>query len=237
VLTAVRARLRILRATADAGVTLMELVVAMALSTLIGAMTLTLFLQVNDTTQTSNDRAINTAQARQVMQSWTSYLHVADGPSYGNPSHRFEWITDSDLLFYADLGNRAASTDAVSAPTVVWLRLTNGRLIEEQFTYGTTSPKVCRILADSVTAAPLFTAYDTTYAAMTGQDLGSPMATGGTGCTDLPSSVSQTDFTAVSALEDVARVQISFTITDTRKKRSAQFSSSADVPELAGATP
>lgn len=231
------ARRNAVRVVADAGVTLIEMVVAMALSTLIGAMTLTLFVHVNDATQTSTDRAINTAQAREILQSWTSYLHVADGPSYGDRSHRFEWITASDMLFYADLANRGSSADAVGSPTVVWLRLTSGRLIEELFAYGTTTPKVCRILADSVTASPLFTSYDTTYAAMTGQDLGASLATAGTGCTNLPSSVSQTDYTAVSALEDVGRVQISFTITDTRGKRSADFSSSADLPTLAGATP
>lgn len=235
-LNALRHRLRRLRARADAGVTLVEVMVSMALSTLIGAMTLTLFVQVNDSTQTSVDRAINTAQARQILQSWTSYLHVADGPSYGNASHRFEWITSTDMLFYADLANRSADADSVSAPTVVWLRLTNQRLIEEQFTYGTTTPKVCRVLADNVTAAPLFTAYDTTYASMTGQNLGQPIATGGAGCTNLPSSVTQTDFTAVAALQDVARVEIDFTITDTRNKHSVPFFSSADVPTLSGAT-
>ena len=222
-LTRLRARL-----AGDAGVTLVELLVGMTLSVIIGAMTLSLFVNASDATRATTDKSIDVAQARNVLQSWTSYLAVADGPSYGTTSHRFEWITDSDALFYADLGNRA-STDSVGAPTVVWLRLTGRRLIEEQFAYGTTSPKVCRILADTVSAAPLFTAYDTTFAAMTSGMLGQPMATGGAGCTDLPSSVTQTDQTAVANLQKVSRVKVAFTISDTAGKHSTAFESSADV--------
>jgi type II secretory pathway pseudopilin PulG len=223
VLTRLRTRL-----AGDSGVTLVELLVGMTLSVIIGAMTLTLFVNASNATNANTDKAINVAQARNVLQSWTSYLAVADGPSYGTTSHRFEWLTANDVLFYADLGNRTA-TDAVGAPTVVWLRLTNQRLIEEQFAYGATTPKVCRILADRVTATPLFAAYDSTYAAMSSGSLGLPMATGGTGCTNLPASITQTDQTAVANLQKVSRVKVAFTITDTAGKHSTEFESSADV--------
>ena len=224
-LTRLRAHL-----AADDGVTLVELLVGMTLSTIIGAMTLTLFVNASDATQASTDKSIDVAQARAILQAWTSYVSVADGPSIGSASHRFEWITDDDMLFYADLGNRsAASVDSVGSPTVVWLRLTNSRLIEEQFAYGTTSPSVCRILADHVTAAPLFTAYDSSYAAISSGTLGEPLATGGAGCTDLPASVTQTDQAADARLQTVSRVTIAFSITDTRGTHSTQFESSADV--------
>lgn len=237
-LTGVRARLRTVRCGADAGVTLVELLVGMALSTIIAAMTLALFVNVNDSTQGSTDRAIVGAQARTVLQSWTSYLHVADGPTYGNPSHRFEWITSTEMLFYADLGNRASSSaDAVTAPTTVWLRLTGGRLIEELFNYGSTTPKACRILADHVTSSALFTASDLTYTPMPTEQLGAPLAVGGPGCTELPPSVSQTDLGAVARLQQVARIEIDFSVTDTRGKRTLPFRATADVPTLLGGSP
>lgn len=217
------------RLAEDDGVTLVELLVGMALSTIIGAMTLFLFVNANATTQASTDRSIDVAKARGLLQAWTSYVQVADGPSSGTASHRFEWFTSTDVLFYAALGNRDAAADSVGTPTVVWLRLTGSRLIEEQFAYGTTSPAVCRILADRVTASTLFTAYDETRAAMSGVDLGQPIATGGTGCTDLPGSVTQTDTTAVANLQSVSRVAIAFTITDTRGTHTVDFRSVADV--------
>ena len=217
------------RATGDDGVTLIELLVGMALSTIIGAMTLFLFVNANATTQASTDRSIDVAKARELLQAWTSYLQVADGPSSGTTSHRFEWLTSTDVLFYADLGNRGSAADSVGSPTVVWLRLTGGRLIEEQFAYGATSPTTCRILADRVTATTLFTAYDATQAAMSATDLGQPMVAGGSGCTSLPGSITQTDTTAVTNLQSVSRVAIAFTITDTRGTHTVAFRSVADV--------
>lgn len=213
----------------DDGVTLIELVVGMALSTIIGAMTLFLFVNANATTQASTDRSIDVAKARGLLQAWTSYVQVADGPTSGSASHRFEWFTSNDVLFYADLGNRSATTDSVATPTIVWLRLAGGRLIEEQFAYGTTSPAVCRILAQNVTASSLFTASDATRAAMSGVDLGQPMVAGGAGCTSLPSSITQTDTTAVANLQSVSRVAIAFTITDTRGSHTVEFRAVADV--------
>ena len=236
-LSTLTTRLHRLRAQADAGVTLVELVVAMTLSTIVAAMTLTLFINVNDSTQRTVDSTIGTAQARDVLEAWTSYLRVADGPTPGHPLHRFEWIQPSDMFFYADLRNRTASIDTVTSPTGVWLRLTGGRLIEEQFAYGATSPSTCRILADRVTSPALFTAYDATYTAMSSAELGQPMATGGAGCTDLPGSgVSQSDIGAVVALQQVSRVGIAFTIADPRNLHTESYGSSADVPVLAGGT-
>jgi hypothetical protein len=234
VLTVLRRRLRATRG--EDGISLVELLVAMGLSTIIGAMTLALFLNVNGSSQRTVDRSIDAAQARSVLLSWTSYLQVADGPRYGDPSHRFEWITPTDMFFHADLGNRGGDPDTVDAPTGVWLRLTGGRLIEEQFAAGATDPSVCRILAGNVTAPALFTAADLTFAPMTGQDLGRPMATGGPGCTDLPGPVSQDDLNAVATLQKVGRIVLAFSITDTRGTSTLPFTSTADVPPLLGGT-
>ncbi len=123
VLTSCHRRGRELRARPDAGITLTELLVTMGLSTIIGALTLMLFVHVDDSTSATTDRTIGAAQARIVMQAWSAYLGVADGPSApGSTSHRFEWVTPSSTVFYANLENRPG-TSAVSPPTMIWLRL------------------------------------------------------------------------------------------------------------------
>ncbi len=144
------------KTTDDAGVTLIEVVVAMSLSTILGTVALLFFTAANDSAASSLDRSISSAQARVALQSWTAYLRVSDGPAAGNPSHRFEWITPTSTLFYADLGNRTG-TAAAGAPRMVWLRYdaAKSQLVEEQFTrsgsaYGAT-PTACRILATNVT--------------------------------------------------------------------------------------
>ena len=148
----------------DEGVTLVELVVSMTLTIVLGAITLALAVTMNDSAAGTTDRSIGASQVRTALQAWGDYLQVADGPSAGSPQHRFEWIAGDSMLFYADLGNRAGTT-ATTPPTRVWLRRdTNQQLVEEQFAWnGSTSsypstPTICRILATSVTSLA-FTGY------------------------------------------------------------------------------
>src|SRR5438445_245157 len=91
-------RLRAVRLRSDAGMSLTELLVAMVLSTIIGAMTLGLFVKMTDTTTRSTDRTINSAAARNTIQAWTGYLRVADGPVAGSRLSRIEWLTANDIL-------------------------------------------------------------------------------------------------------------------------------------------
>jgi Tfp pilus assembly protein PilW len=241
----IRRRLAALRTGRDAGITLMELVVAMTLNVIIGALTVGIFIKVNDSSDTSIDRAVSTASARNAIQDWTAYLRVADGKTAGVKTNRIEWLTQKDMLFYADLYNRTVTNLAVTgAPTMIWLRLdTAGALIEEQFastaTAGT-APRVCRTLAPAVStpAAALFTGYDSTGAAMTSPlNLGTAPSAGA-GCVALPVTVpslsAHPDQNALANLQNVTSVVIDFVVRDTKGEHPIEFTSQAVLPALGG---
>ena len=217
----------------DAGATLTELIVAMTLSVILGAVTLTMFVTVNGSAASSTDRTIGSSQARDALQSWSGYLAVSDGPVSGSTSHRFEWISAHDMLFYADLNNRAGSA-ARSAPSIIWLRLDgNQQLVEEQFASYSTFPasySSCRILATGVTSTT-FTPYTT---ATVSGSFGIPTFTAGNGCQPLPVSVTQTDGIAVSNLQQVNSIQIDLSVQSGSDLRVLAYSTLASVPPLSG---
>jgi type II secretory pathway component PulJ len=226
----------------DDGITLTELLVVMALGTIVGALTMGMMIQVSNSTTSTTDRTISSASARNVIQAWTAYLRVADGTTAGTGTNRIEWLTAKDMLFYADLKNRNLNNVATTAaPTMIWLRLdTGGSLLEEQFPSTAAvgaSPTVCRTLATSVTtpSAPLFSALDAGGAPISAQGTAPTVAAG---CQKLPVTVpSQTSHpnTAVQAiLQHVAIVAIDFVVRDTRKQRSLEFRSQAVLPALGG---
>jgi hypothetical protein len=224
-------RWRRLRASAQAGLTLAELVVSMGLTTVIGAMALTLFVNINTSSGDTTDRSILVGQARDVLQAWSGYLQVADGTTAGATSHRIEWLTSTDLLFHADIDNRSTTaTVAATAPDVVWLRLYGSQLVEERSHGGSTT---CRTLADHVTVTSLFTAYDSTGTSMASQDLGTAPSASGR-CAGLPSSYGQSA-TSIANLQNVSDVKIDFSITDTRGDRTQEFTSTVALPSLGGA--
>lgn len=242
----IRRRLYAVRGTGDAGITLMELLVAMVLTTIIGAMTIGVFISVNSSTANSEDRSFSTATARNTIQDWTAYLRVADGKAAGVKTNRIEWLTAKDMLFYADLYNRSVTNLTVTgAPTMIWLRLDSKKtLVEEQFastaTAGT-APTVCRRMATNVTtvdaSTALFTAYDKSGAKMAGLDLGAaPTVTAG--CVPLPVTVpSQTnkpDPSALANLQNVISVGIDFYVWDTKNLHPLEFTSQAVLPPLGG---
>lgn len=242
----IRRRLRRMRRSGDAGITLMELVVAMALSVLVGALTISIFIQVSNSTDNSSDRSFSTATARNTIQDWTAFMRVADGKTAGVKTNRIEWLTSKDMLFYADLYNRSVTNLTVTgAPTMIWLRLdSKGTLIEEQFastaTAGT-APKVCRRMATNVSTVdantPIFTAFDKSDATMTGLDLGTA-PTPSAGCRALPVTVpsqsNKPDANALANLQNVVSIGIDFYIWDTKHQHPLEFTSQAVLPPLGG---
>jgi Tfp pilus assembly protein PilW len=237
-------RSRAVRDTHDAGITLMELLVAMVINLIIGTLTVSIFLAVNNSSNNSVDRAVSTANARNTIQAWTALLRVADGKTAGVVTNRIEWLTSKDMLFYADLKNRSTTNLTVTgAPTMVWLRLDSSNvLIQEQFpstaTAGT-APSVCLRLAGTVStpAAPLFTPFDATGASMTGLNLGTA-PTAAAGCRPLPVTVpsqsSRPDLNAQANLQKVVSVQIDFVVRDTKGQHPIEFTSQAVLPALGG---
>lgn len=156
----------------DAGITLMELVVAMSLSSLIGAMALSAFIVMHDATGTTIDRDIATAGARNVVEQWTALLQLADSPTAaGATADRITSISPTEMVFYADIDNRSGSA-ARSCPTLLDLSLSGGELIEARTPYtgsactqpGTTSTS--HLLADVSTSGWLFTGYDSNSTAV-----------------------------------------------------------------------
>lgn len=240
-LTGLRNRLRARFTRDDAGITLSELVVAMGLSTLIGGLTLGLFVSITKSSGATTDRTVNTAAARNLIQSWTAYWRVADGTTAGSRVSRVEWLTATDTLFYSDLYNRSMDTPGTTAsPTMVWLRRDSaGALVEEQFAATSAAgatPKVCRTLVGStVTTGSLFTAYDSSSSSMSALDLGTA-PTASKGCQKLPVTVpSQTknpDPAAQANLQNVFSVVIDFIIRDSRSTHPIEFRSQAVLPAL-----
>jgi hypothetical protein len=240
-LAAVRRRLRARRTRSDAGITLAELVVAMGLSTLIGALTLGLFISITKSSGATTDRAINTGAARNLIQSWTAYLRVADGTTPGSRVGRIEWLTASDMLFYSDLYNRSmTSVSTTASPTMVWLRRdSSGALVEEQFTATATAgtkPTMCRtLLTSTVVTGSLFTAWDSSASPMSSLDLGTA-PTASKGCVALPvtvpSQVKNSDAVAQANLQTVFSVVIDFIVRDSRSTHPIEFRSQATLPSL-----
>jgi hypothetical protein len=243
---------RRLRANArgrDDGVTLTELLVSMGLSTLLGAVTLTLFLNINASSSGTTDRTISSSTARNTIQAWTGYLRVADGTPPGTRTNRLGWLAPNDMLLFSDLGNRSMiSITTTSAPIMIWLRLdTAGQLVEEQFTTTPTSggaiatvaagtkAKVCRVLASHVTVrSALFTPSDSLGSAMTSLRLGTA-PTAQPGCQPLPVAVptaGNADSVVKTNLQNVNSVVIDFIIRDTAGKHPLEFTSNAVLPAL-----
>jgi hypothetical protein len=243
VLTRVGRRARVMRAGGDAGVSLTELIVAMTLAMVLGVLTMQLFVTVDTATTSTTDRTVNTAQASNIMQAWSQYLHIADGTIAGVASGRFEWLTSGDMLFYSGLANRLSSlnTNVTAAPTMMWLRLdTAGNLVEEQFSLlavlGATWTS-CRVLGLKVTSTALFTAYDANGTSLGGTDLGAA-PTASAGCRPLPVLVPSRggvpDPLAVVNLTTVSSVGIAFTMTDHRGAPVQEFKSVITLPTLGG---
>lgn len=210
-------------ATDDSGMTIIELIVAMTLSTIIGTVALIFVVQSTRTSTSTTERTISTAQARSLLQSWSTYLHVADDPTAaGLAENRFEWFTATDIAFHSDIDNRDGTTGATSAPWLVWLRADSaGQLVEETFTSTPTrypaSPTRCRVLTGPVSASSLFTAYNSNGTGLSGLDLGTAPGVSA-GCRALPSSIpsqqSNPDPIAVANLQNVSSVAVTFNATD-----------------------
>jgi hypothetical protein len=219
----------------DAGVSLIELVVAMTLMTVVGTLTLTFFVTMNSANGRTIDSNLSTASARNTLESWTRLLSLADSKQgAGSGAGRFEQITPTSAIFYANVNNRGTSTSARTAPTKIFLSLETAanaadgqQLVERDYaptssvapsTYPTT-PTHTRYLASNVVISGwLFTP----YALGSPPTISEPNDCGGAGglCAGDPG--------ADAILPTIVRVDISF-VAQPSPGVSLSFSSSAAI--------
>ena len=165
-------------AVGDAGMSLAELLVTIVIVAILGAVATVYFV---GTENNGNDTIATTqasAQARITLDSWTSLLRVADWLDGSTKTDRFEEITPTEIVFYANLDNRP--TDCASVPTdcqlvnpptkvALMLQTTNqstgeGQLVQIIFKSDNTTPKSVTRLGLNVSptnGAPIFQPYQT----------------------------------------------------------------------------
>jgi hypothetical protein len=119
----------------DEGVSLIELVMAMGLMTVMGAMTLTFFISLSSASTKTVNGNVGTSSARGVLEAWTRLLSLADSPSTaGGGTGRFVQLTPTSAIFYANVNNNRATNSGVrTAPTKISLALENGQLVERDY--------------------------------------------------------------------------------------------------------
>lgn len=125
-----------LRARADAGISLIELVVGMTLMTIIAAVTTVFFVKFQSASDRTTDLNVGSASARNALESWIRMLTLADTPtaSPGVASGRFQQITPTSIVFYANSNsNRATADGARTAPLKVALSLENRQLVQRVY--------------------------------------------------------------------------------------------------------
>jgi type II secretory pathway pseudopilin PulG len=254
-------RLRQRLANSEAGVTLVELLVTLGLASIVGAMTLALFTSANASVSATTDRLVGSAGARNVLQSWQALIQTADSAPatnssgaatgtcpIGSTAHRFEWLTSTEIAFYADVANRSASSTNCTPPTLIWLGLRSGQLMEGVYSLSTGSTAFalssCHALTDAqsakVSSNSLFT--PNPGQALFSVDYGATFAAASafaaaTSCTNMPTSVSvtgmlDTDAAANNALAQMTTVGIDFTVADSTGTHTQTFD--ATVPVLGG---
>jgi Tfp pilus assembly protein PilW len=160
------------RPRGDAGISLMELVVAMTLTVLLGTLAVNFFVTTNKSGLKTELTNQSVADARVTLDSWTSMLRVATWLDSSAQTDRFEEITPTKIVFYANLDNRTTADQQVGAPTkvVLMLRQTNpttgdGQLVQVIFGPDNATPTSVRQLAFNVTPTggagqPVFQPYN-----------------------------------------------------------------------------
>jgi Tfp pilus assembly protein PilW len=155
----------------DRGITLAELMVSMSLTTILGTMAVLFFVGATREGYRTVLTNQNTGDARVTLDSWTNMLRVAGWLDPNTEADRFEEITSTKIVFYANLNNRVTS-GSYSAPTAttkvaLMLRVSNastgvGQLIEVTFKADNTTVKSVRQLgfnAKATGSTPIFQPY------------------------------------------------------------------------------
>lgn len=156
----------------DRGITLAELMVSMTLTTILGTMAVLFFVGATHEGYRTVLTNQNSGDARVTLDSWTNMLRVAGWLDPNTEADRFEEITSTKIVFYANLNNRSTATGPYVAPSpttkvALMLRISNastgvGQLIEVIFKADNTTVKSVRQLGFSAKATgttPIFQPY------------------------------------------------------------------------------
>jgi hypothetical protein len=174
----------------DRGVTLAELMVSMMLTTILGTMAVLFFVGASHAGYKTVLTNQNSGDARLTLDSWTSILRVAGWLDPTTQADRFEEITSTKIVFYANLKNRSTTTGAFTAPAAttkvaLMLRIGTpstgiGQLIEVTFKPDNTTVQSVRQLgfnAKATAGLPVFQPYSRAGSAL---DLTQPGCLSGT---------------------------------------------------------
>ena len=237
--------------------TLAELIVGSALTIVIGAMATTFFVAAIGTTSRVTQANQQTTDARATLDSWTSLLRLAGWLDPNTMADRFEEITPTKIVFYANLNNRSTNDQTVGAATKVALFLDNGgsgtgQLIEIVFQADNATPQSVRQLgfqAAATNGAWIFTpfnrlggAVDTAPAncrsgqsAVAGLCLNAPSNAGlldpqfQAGTHTVVSGPLRGNGSADATLASVGRIDIAFTVSGSGSTAAMDYASSASV--------
>jgi Tfp pilus assembly protein FimT len=179
---AARARL----ANEDRGVTLAELMVSMILTTILGTMTVFFFVGASHAGYKTVLTNQNSGDARLTLDSWTSMLRVAGWLDPSLKADRFEEITSTKIVFYANLDNRSTAISgsftapAATTKVALMLRVSSpgtgvGQLVEVVFKADNTTVKSVRQLGFNAKATgglPVFQPYSRSGSAVDLTQLG-----------------------------------------------------------------
>jgi len=139
-----RARARHAAQDADAGISMVELVVAMAVTLVLGAMVSMFFIQAVQQTRKVDGRNEISSQGRIAMDSWSKLLRTVEDPDLGGTLPQIQQMEGDRIVFYASLDNRTAvpdaagaidyATDALPIKVELWLDTSTNQLHERRWT-------------------------------------------------------------------------------------------------------
>jgi prepilin-type N-terminal cleavage/methylation domain-containing protein len=208
VLTKLRSRLA---ADREAGFTLMEMVVAMVIATILGAAATTWFIGVSDASTHTVDSDLGTASARNVLQVWAALLRVAGSPTDpGTGTGRITNLSATSITFHAYQASGSCTGACSDFATETVTFAMSGS------TCGTSSPSNCTLTDTVATSSTSTTSIDVTGGVSAGSCLFTAYDDTGAnlGCTGLSST----------QLADVTRIGLAFAITTDGHTRNFQTS-------------